>query len=197
MKKSFLILFLPLFIASKCKKDYYTGTENVRLQATINNENETINLGDTLKIKLAIPPILISESGVSTNVTSVQRGLYSFVFYKLDTVTKTGIRLTDNAGIFMSKGTIDNSLANVNTTTASPYESILNIKPPSKGIYYIQVTGLGSIKVNDNYEAFLKVKFSASDIHNVMMSQYVSSSFANSMQESQTNGIGIYAFKVY
>lgn len=197
MKKLLLILLLPTLIYSKCKKDYYTGTENVRLKATINNENETINLGDTLKIKLVIPSILISESGVSTNVSSVQRGLYSFVFYKLDTVTKTVTRITDNASIFMSKGNIDNSLANVYTSTVAAYESILNIKPSSKGIYYVQVTGSGSIKVNDIYEAFLKVKFSAGDIHSAMMSQYISSSFGNSMLDSQNNGIGIYAFKVY
>lgn len=198
MKKILIVLLLPTLICSMCKKDYYTGTENVRLLATINNENETLNLGDTLKIKLVIPPILISESGVSTNVSSVQRGLYSFVFYKLDTVTKTVTRITDNASIFMSKGTIDVSLANVYTSIVSSYESILNIKPPSKGIYYIQVTGLGSIKVNGNYEAFLKVNFNVLNKHWDMYSTYIPGySSSPDIIRYEADGYGTYCLRVY
>lgn len=191
------IIFLPVLLASKCKKDYYTGTENVRLRATLNNTNETIFLGDTLKIKLTIPTSFTSESGQTVNVNSVQNGQYSFVFYKIDTVTKIGTRIITSSNISVSKGSIDSYLGNVFVyTTNTPYESILNIIPPSKGIYYVQVTSGSNLKVNNSYESFMKVNFDVIDIHNSMMSYYLNPAFGNSMVSSQNDGIGIYAFRV-
>lgn len=191
------IIFLPVLLASKCKKDYYTGTENVRLKATLNNINETIFLGDTLKIKLTIPNSFTSESGQTINVNSVQNGQYTFIFYLLDTVTKSVTRIRTTNSISVSKGTIDSYLAAVYVSTSNaPNESILNIIPPSKGIYYVQVTSGSNLKVNNSYESFMKVNFDVIDIHNSMMSYYLNPAFGNSMVSSQNDGIGIYAFRV-
>jgi hypothetical protein len=199
MKNNLLIflLFAQVAMASTCKKDYYTGTENVRLKATLNNSNESIHLGDTLKVTLSIPNTFVSESSQSINVNSLQQGLYTFVFYQLDTITKNVTRIRTTNNISVSKGSIDNYLASVYVSTSNtPYESILNIIPTSKGVYYLQITGSGSVKVNNAYEAFLKVNFNVTDIHNAMMSYYISPEFGNSMLTSQNDGIGIYAFRV-
>lgn len=199
MKNKLLIFlaFLPVLLSSKCKKDYYTGTENVRLKADFNNTNEVLNLGDTLKVTLTIPNSITSESGVINSVSSVQEGLYNFTLYQIDTVTRIGTRIRTTANISVSKGSIDSYLASVYVSTNSPFNSVLNIIPTTKGIYYVQITGVGSLKINNSYQSFLKVKFNTLDIHNAMMSGYLGTDFGNSMLASQNNGIGIYGFKVY
>ena len=192
-----LLLFTHLLISNTCKKDYYSGSENVRLSATLNDSADVISLGDTLKVKLTIPDIVVSESGQVINVNSVQQGLYTFNFYQFDTLTRRATRIRNSDAISVSKGTIDSYLSSVYvSTTNNPNESILNIVPATKGIYYLEIHDKGAFKVNNNFEAFLKVNFKVQNIHNDIMTQYSSFDIGNAMLESQINGIGFYVFKV-
>jgi hypothetical protein len=198
--KSILIaslFFCNVLISNTCKKDYYTGTENVRLSATLNDTSEVLHLGDTLKVKLTIPDLVVSESGQTVNVNSVQQGQYNFIFYQFDTLTQRATRIRNTDAISVSKGTIDSYLSNVYvSTTGYPYESMLNIVAPVRGIYYLEIHDKGAFKANNTYGSFLKVNFNAQNIHNDIMNQYSSADVGNAMLESQTNGIGFYVFKV-
>jgi hypothetical protein len=198
--KSILIsslFFCHVLISNTCKKDYYTGTEKVRLSATLNDTSEVLHLGDTLKVKLVIPDIVVSESGQTVNVNSVQQGQYNFIFYQFDTLTQRATRIRNADAISVSKGTIDSYLSNVYvSTTGYPYESMLNIVPPVRGIYYLEIHDKGAFKANNTYGSFLKVNFNVQNIHNDIMTQYSSADVGNAMLESQTNGIGFYVFKV-
>jgi len=180
-----------------CKKDYYTGTENVRLNASINNPNETIHLGDTLKIDLSIPSSITSESGQINTVSSVQEALYTFTFYQVDTVTNLDTRIRNITSISVSKGSINNYLAAVSTSTSSlPFESILNLVPPSKGLYYVDITGSGSIKVNNSYEAFLKINFSVINKHWNLLEPFTPGISASLAANQDAQGYGFYCFRV-
>lgn len=198
--KSILIAFLffcHLLVSNTCKKDYYKGTESIKLSATLNDTNEVLHLGDTLKVKLVIPDLVVSESGQTVNVNSVQQGQYSFVFYQFDTLTHRATRIRNSDVISVSKGTIDNYLSNVYVSTSDyPYESLLNIVPAARGIYYLEIHDKGGFKANDAYESLLKINFNVESIHNDIMTQYSSSDVGDAMLESQNNGIGFYVFKV-
>ena len=190
------IILIHILTSNTCKKDYYDGKEFVRLSASINDTSQTINLGDTLKVKLTIPSIIISESGQVMNVNSVQKGQFVFVLYQFDTVSQRYLRIRDTNVISVSKGSIDSYLSSVYVTNIEPYESVLNIIPRNKGVYYIEIKDKGSLKVNNSYESFLKVNFNVLDIHNSVLSQYSSPDIGNSMLESQNNGVGFYIFRV-
>ena len=199
MLKYFFIFcaFLPVLMSSMCKKDYYTGTENVRLNASINSPNETIHLGDTLKIDLSIPSSITSESGQINNVSSVQEALYTFTFYQVDTVTNLDTRIRNSTSIFVSKGSINSYLAAVSTSTGSlPFESILNLVPPSKGLYYVEITGSGSIKVNNSYQAFLKINFSVTSKHWNLLEPFTPGISASLAANQDAQGYGFYCFRV-
>ena len=51
-------------------------TEIVQLKATLSNENESITLGDTLKIKLTLPDTVVNSLRTQT-VQSLQRGYFA------------------------------------------------------------------------------------------------------------------------
>ena len=192
-----LLFFSHVLISNTCKKDYYTGSEYVRLSATLNDTAAILTLGDTIKVKLTIPDIVVSESGEAVNVNSVQQGAYTFVFYQFDTLTQRVTRIRNSAAISVSKGSIDSYLSSVNVTTSDyPYESILNIVPPSKGVYYLSIQDKGMFKANNSYESFLRVNFNVQNIHNDIMTQHSSADVGYAMLESQTNGNGFYVFKV-
>ncbi len=192
-----LLFFCHVLISNTCKKDYYTGSEYVRLSATLNDTAAAINLGDTLKVKLTIPDLVVSESGQAVNVNSVQQGSYTFIFYQFDTLTHRVTRIRNSDAISVSKGTIDNYLSSVSVLTSNhPFESVLNIVPPTKGVYYLEIDDKGIFKANNTYESFLRVNFNVQDIHNDIMTQYSSADVGYAMLESQNNGNGFYVFKV-
>ena len=192
-----LLFICHVLISNTCKKDYYIGSEYVRLSASLNDTAAVINLGDTLKVKLMIPDLVVSESGQTVNVNSVQQGLYSFIFYQFDTLTHRATRIRNSDAISVSKGSIDSYLSSIYVSSFGyPYESILNIVPAAKGIYYLEINDKGSLKVNNSYESYLRVNFNVQDIHNDIMTQYSSADIGNAMQESQTNGVGFYVFIV-
>ena len=167
----------------------------VKLNATINNSAETLHLGDTLKITLTIPDTL---QGVSQRipVSSLQMGWYDCTFYIVDTVTKIGTRITSSNNIFISKGSFDGHGVYV-STAAKPYEAILNLVPPTKGVYYFQVTPQpGAIKINNSYEAGLRVNIATPDKHWLMYNNYFPG-FYPGVTQFDNNGYAYYCFRVY
>ena len=199
MKRVLLFLaLLPLLLSSMCKKDYYTGFEEIDLSLRIDKPAVSIRLGDTLKFALTIPAQVTSESGVVNSVSSVQKSLYGFTFYRLDTLTSTVARITAREAIRATKGSLDPSLGTISTTKAgAPFESVLTLVPPARGLYYLQLGGNGAFKINNNYEANLRLKFDVPDKHWQIFDPYLpgfSAAAANPMQDSY--GTGFYCFRV-
>lgn len=197
MKKITLFFsFLTIIVLEsfQCSKNQYYNPEVVVLSATLNNTAETINLGDTLKFKLTVPDVLLSTTQ-SVPVNNLQSAFYTFVLYKIDTLTKMGTRITGN-NIFTTEGSTNGYSVYVSNNN-KPFNAILNILPSERGIYYMEVIHVpGTIKVNNSYEAALRVKFAITNIHSTMMAYYLSPAFAGSMDQSQNEGYGFYAFKV-
>ena len=125
-----------MLLASTCKKNPLNSpsTPTVKLTTTINNNAETIHLGDTLKFILTIPDTLIAISktdGTTSKVfiNSLQSCSYNFTFYNADTITKIGTRIRDAAHIFVTTGNITSYLDAVYTSNSSkPFLSILDRK---------------------------------------------------------------------
>ena len=198
MKRSLLLVTgLAVLLSTTCKKDYYDGMEVVRLNATLNNPREVIRLGDTLKVTLLLPPTLTSEMGLVTPVNSVQQTLYNFVWYRADTVTKVVTRLVDPTAIVVSAGSLSpHSMSSVYTTTTTPFRSVLNLIPPTKGLYYVQ-TIKGALKVNDQYQAFLKVNFEVLDKHwPIANSFFPGYDTSPEILSQEADGNAIYWFRV-
>lgn len=202
------ILLLPvlgLLLSTTCKKDYYTGEEMVLLKAKLNNANESIRLGDTLKITFVLPSTLISETGVVTPVNSVQQALYNFTLYQVDTLQSdpaTGrvlvTRIVSPNALVVSVGSMFSfSVGSVLVSTArAPFQSVLNIIPPTKGMYYIQ-TSKGALKVNSSYEAFLRVNLDVPDKHWTLADKHIPGySTAPEIVRADEEGNGPYWFRV-
>ena len=202
-----LLLFSAsaLLLSTTCKKDYYDGTELVLLKAALNNPNEVIRMMDTLKITFVVPPTITSETGVVAPVNSVQRALYSFTLYQVDTLNTnpaTGTvrvtRVVSPRALVVSEGSmLSYSVGSVLVSTARPpFKSVLNIIPPTKGVYYVD-TSKGALKVNNSYEAFLKVNFDVSDKHWTLADKYIRG-YSTSLEivRADAEGNGIYWFRV-
>ena len=199
MKRTFLFLgLLPLLLSSMCKRDYYTGTESVRLKLSVNRPAESIRLGDTLKFTLTIPSPVTSESGIVNTVNSVQKSLYGFTFYRFDTLTATLQRITAHEAIQAAKGALDPSLGTISTTRAgAPFASVLALVPPARGLYYLQLGGSGAFKINNDYESGLRLKFDVPDKHGRIFDPYLpgfSAAVADPLHDSY--GTGFYCFRV-
>lgn len=199
-----LLIGLALLLSTTCKKDYYDGTELVLLKATLNNANEVIRLGDTLKVTLTLPPALTSQSGVVTPVSSVQEVIYNFTLYQVDTVNanaSTGavrvVRIMAPSALLVTKGRLNPNMSSVYTTTSGPlFQSVLNIIPPGKGVYYIQ-TSKGGLTINNGYEAFLKVNLDVPDKHWTLADRYIPGySTALEIVRADAEGNGPYWFRV-
>lgn len=199
MKRAFLFLgLLPLLLSSMCKRDYYTGTEVVALKLSVNRPAQSIRLGDTLKFTLAIPPQVTSESGVVKPVTTVQKSQYGFTFYRLDTLTSTVTRITIREAIRAAKGSLDAGLSNISITqTEAPFESVLAIVPPTRGLYYLQLGGSGALKINNDYEAGLRLAFGVPDKHWQLFDPYLPGFSAGAADPGhEGSGLGFYCFRV-
>lgn len=195
MKRAFLAL-LPLLLSSMCKRDYYVGTEVVTLPLRVNHPAESIYFGDTLKLTLTIPPQVTSESGVVNPVSSVQKSLYGFTCYQLDTLTSAAQRITAREAIRAAKGALGPTLSTISTTqAATPFESVLVIVPPARGLYYLQLGGSGALKINNDYEAVLRLKFDVPDKHWRLFDPYLPG-FAAGAARHDSTGTGFYCFRV-
>ncbi len=208
MKNSSLGLLMlfstAILMSSTCKKDNYKVADTLKLNATINDTNEVIRLGDTLKITLVIPDVLnaFDINGLPNNVSvnNLQEAWYAIRFSKLDTITKTTTVLWGNTPYnFTTVGYTDGF--GVYTTTANkPYASVLNIVAPSKGIYTLAVSLTpGHLKANNNgYLANLVLNFAVADKHWVNYAAYFSygPELLASLKQQDAEGFGFYCFRV-
>jgi len=200
-----LLVGLTLLLSTTCKKDYYDGTELVLLKATLNNRNEVIRLTDTLKITFEVPVTMTSETSVTTLVNSVQQGLYNINLYQVDTLNTdpaTGrvlvTRIVSPRALVVSEGSMPpHAIGTISvSTTRPPFRSVLNIIPPTKGVYYIQ-TSKGALKVNNSYEAFLRVNLDVPDKHWTLANRYIAGySTAPEITRADAEGNGPYWFRV-
>jgi hypothetical protein len=182
----------------ECNKNRF-NPYYIKLNATLNNTAEYINLGDTLKFKLTIPDTLVSVSQ-KVPVTSLQQAWYSFTFYQIDTATKLASRMVGKTNFASDGGTLD-PYSGVYVSKTKPYTVTLNLVPPAKGLYYLQITPQpGSIDVNDNYHAGLKVNFAVADKHWVNAAKYFNTpnnpDYLTSMAQLDGEGYGWYNFWV-
>ena len=200
-KRILLFPILALLLSTTCKKDYYNGMEFIRLNATLNNSNEIIRLADTLKITFVLSPTLTSETGVITPVNSVQRALYNLDLFQVDTAMSPVrvTRIATSSALVVSEGSMSpSSIGSVLVSTARPpFKSVLNIIPPAKGVYYIR-TSKGALKVNNGYEAFLKVGFDVPDKHWTLANRYIPGySTAPEILTTDAEGYVNYWFRVW
>jgi hypothetical protein len=205
MKNSCLIflalIILTVLTSSKCSKDIYTYSDQLKLNAAISDTNEVLHLGDTLKIKLVVPYILnsIDFNGAPNNVAvnNLQEAWYAVRFNKLDTVTKTITTIWGNtASNFVTVGYTD-GFGVYTTTDNKPYTSLLNIVPPSKGLYSLVVSLTpGHLKANNSYLANLIVNFAVADKHWNLYQPYISSGWLEQVRQDDLDGYGYYCFRV-
>ena len=84
MKKLLLHFVVAAVLLSSCDpddKDIF-NFESVKLEAEINNHNEIINLGDTLKISIQLPDTIINTTGTFP-VHSVQKAQFYMYINKI------------------------------------------------------------------------------------------------------------------
>jgi hypothetical protein len=151
MKKIFIITLatLPFLLSSTCKKNKYIDADSVKLKATISDTSETIHLGDTMKITLTIPDVLVTELGQNTFVQSLNEGSYIVACSMLDTVNRRAVYVSDPSKFFVTEGM--NIGGNLFVSKINrPFRSILNIIPPQKGYYRLEITPQpGKLNVNN------------------------------------------------
>ena len=194
--KSFIFILATIILCNACnpKAALLYNLDVVKVNATFNNTNAIINLGDTIKLSVQIPDVLTSSSGNIT-VQSIQRAQFNLKFNKVDTLTNLSILLypplfwttkgnmnSPNGGDFeFSKGT-------------KPHSVDICFKPQTKGIYFVEVLSqAGIIMVNNGYDGSIVVGFNVPNKHIELASPYFGNAWAN---EAQTREPGIYVFRV-
>ncbi len=201
-----LLCFL-IFTGSTCKKDDFVLADTVKLKAVISDTNEIIHLGDTIKIKLVLPNVLqaIDSYGNFNNVnlSSLQEAWYDMRFYRLDTATRSSTLFWGNTAYnFATIGYINGG--GVYNTTTTPFTSVLNIVPPTKGVYYVSITPQpGHLRANNSYNANLIVNYDVPNKHWNMLAYYYNkfygtniNDFLASAQATDNDGYGYYGFRV-
>lgn len=200
----FSILICIILFVSCDPPTGQTESNFVKLNATLNNAAETIQLGDTLKFKLTLPDNLVTSTR-TVAVNSLQEGWYLFDFYLLDTILKRGVRMSGNS-IYISDGYLSaNGAAAYLSNGNKPYTVTLNLIPPTKGIYSLSIVGQpGTLRINSsNVPIGLKVNFDIADKHWPMIAYYYSTyfntdynTFLGQLQQDNTDGYGYYGFRV-
>ena len=206
MKKiiTLLIAATPFLMSSQCKKDNYKNAEAVRLNAVINNINETIALGDTLKIKLTISGSVVTESAQNIIVNSLQKGSYYILCEKFDTINRKVIGLNSTSAFFVTQGAYYQGSEIFVSNTSNPYISVLYIVPTQKGVYQLYMLAQpGNLQVNNSGFYGLKVNFDAPDKHWPLIAHYYktyfntdSTLFTSQLQDNSNEGYGYYGFRV-
>ena len=87
------------------------------------------------------------------------------------------------------------------TNTVKPFRSLLNLIPPYKGLYYIEITPQpDSLKINNSFEAGLAVNFAVSNKQWVENAAYFNGlnqpDFITSVTQADADGYGFYVFRV-
>lgn len=168
----------------------------VKLNATINNTNEIILLGDTLKITLKLPDTLLGTLKTQT-IQSLERSFFAMRAFKVDTINRKGVNVLFPT-IWASVGNIEGDFNYVLKKNSKPYEVIIDFKPVEKGLYYLEVIAQpGVLKINGNSESNLLVNFSAIDKHLTLVSGYFSGqAWLDAANQQISEGFGVYAFRV-
>ena len=176
----------------------------VKLNATLSNTAETIQLGDTLKFKLSLPDNLVTSTR-TVSINSLQEGWYQFQFYLIDTILKTGIKMSGNS-ILVTDGYISpNGAAVYLSNSNKPFTATINLIPPTKGVYTFEIVSQpGRLMINNsNIPIGLKVNFDVADKHWNMIAYYYNiyfntnvNEFLASVQQRNSEGYGYYGFKV-
>ncbi len=205
MKKILLMVLsiLPFLLSSTCKKDKYRDADSVKLKATLSDTSEMIQLGDTLKITLTIPEVLVTELGQNTFVQSVNEGLYIIGCSMIDTVNRRAVYVNNPSNFFVTEGVNIGGNLYVSTTN-KPYKSVLNIVPPQKGYYKLEITPQpGKLYVNTGSFYGLKVNFNVTNKHWNTIAYYANTYFntnvnelLNAYRQFDSEGYGVYGFRV-
>ena len=193
-----LILSLMVFIVliSSCdpdKKDIF-NFESVKLGAEINNSNENLSLGDTLKVSLQLPDTIFNTEDAYF-VHSVQQAQFYMYINKIDTINNRGPSV-NSSSYWTTYGSISpTNIFNFQfEKSAKPYGVIINFKPQERGIYFLQVVPqAGQLKINNSYESRLIVNFNVADKHVGLASPFFDSAWTN---EVMTSEFGTYIFRV-
>ncbi|MFC4261331.1 hypothetical protein ACFOWM_00445 [Ferruginibacter yonginensis] len=195
--KPFITLFSAIIlILTSCdpdEKEIFT-LEKVRIDATLNNTNAIINLGDTIKIKAVLPDIINASSG-NVNLTTLQKAQFYMYLNKVDTINNVGL-LMQPPTYWVVKGQISstNYFDFEFTKSLKPYEVEIYFKPPSKGIFYLNVVSqAGQFEANNGYSARLYVNFNVPNKHIELAAPFFGQAWAN---DAQTREFGTYVFRV-
>jgi hypothetical protein len=197
MKLIFCILALNLMLAG-CDPaaPYIDG--GVKLLATVNDTAETIAFGDTLKFTLTIPDTLVTDSGTVV-VNSLQQAYYNYDFEQVDTTLPVSDTITNVTRIFSNAFATNGSCNGVQlyiATNKKPYTATLNIVPPSRGIFYVQISDqAGIIKANGSTYIGLAVNFNVANQHWYLLETY-DPGFTASELPFYNAGFGWYCFRV-
>ncbi len=194
-----LIISLPFIQGAQCKKNQVYLNDFVKLKSVLNNSQETISYGDTLKIKLTIPDLLVTENGTNISVNTLQQGYYIFTVYRIDTtLMNTIVSINNPTNIFITGGgykPVGENAVYVSSNN-KPFTATLNILAPQKGIYYVQIEpSPGRLGVNNLDDLGLKVNFDVADKHWYLYETY-SPGFTASASMLDSQGYGWYCFRV-
>ncbi len=201
MKSILPLLLLVGLLLNGCEPKRQNYDICLRLLASINDTAETIKLGDSLKISLTIPDTLVTDTGKLV-IKSLQVANFYFTLYKIDTIStqrptpNDSIIYGNSKSISVTNGVCNSSQVNMATNTR-PYTSTLNILPPSKGLFIVQIEPQpGNIGVNSssNYIG-LAVNFSVVNKHWNLFESY-NPGFINAIIPIDYSGFGSYCFRV-
>jgi len=199
MKYFTLIIFIVLFTA--CDPPRIVLTSSVKLKARINNPNESIVLGDTLKIRLLLPDTFFTEQNEILPVNNLQDGNYLADIFKIDTILKKS-NYIPTSDYFVSEGSMSGGSSPGGkvfelTKSAKPFAVTLNIIPKQKGIYNIAVhTQATYLRINGNNQPIgLITGFDATNCHFILLNPYYPEIVADSARIKQ-EGFGYYVFRV-
>lgn len=193
-----LFSLLILLIFFSCDPPRVSLTDSVKLKATISNTNESILLGDTLKIRLVLPDTIITENNEKIIVTSLQKAEFSASISKLDTITRSPIYLAP-PDYFTTEGSISSSNNRyfILSNTAKPFAVTFKVVPKQKGIYRIEVSSqTAEMKINGNNQPIgLITGFDVINSHYMLLNPYYPEIVSDSNNIKQ-RGFGYYWFRV-
>jgi hypothetical protein len=198
-----LLSILPFLLSSTCKKDKYRDVDGVKLMATLNDTSETIQLGDTIKISFNLPDLLITELGQNKLVNTLQQATFNIACARIDSSNVPSIYVSSPSSFFVTEGSnIGGNMYASNTN--KPFRFILNIIPPIKGMYLLEVTPQpGKLDINKNEYYKLKVNFNVTNKHWNTLAYYYNVYFnanttelINQFRQTDSEGYGIYGFRV-